>query len=223
MVSIDSIGSLRRSLFALKVTIQIGKVGESIWQYSQFVSRRAQCYQAYIYTHDTNPRELWARYQRPTDFSFNWVFFQRSPLFGGNIGSKTGFLLGPRRESNSTTPNPSYLQREWRADISLVNQRFIYIYVFLFFFFFFFGVSSLRKDVDPLPFCHLFAGKMWKSYRSMSRWNRGGLKRKLEQMFELFALKFDHLSLRFDGEACGLIDSIKFNRLVVIWILTGLS
>lgn len=83
----------------------------------------------YIYTHDTNPRELWARYQRPTDFSFNWVFFQRSPLFGGNIGSKTGFLLGPRRESNSTTPNPSYLQREWRADISLVNQRFIYIYI----------------------------------------------------------------------------------------------
>lgn len=49
MVSIDSIGSLRRSLSALKVTIQIGKVGESIWQYSQFVSRRAQCYQAYIY------------------------------------------------------------------------------------------------------------------------------------------------------------------------------
>ena len=34
---------------SLKVTIQIGKVGESIWQYSQFVSRRAQCYQVYIY------------------------------------------------------------------------------------------------------------------------------------------------------------------------------
>lgn len=50
-LSIDSIGSLRRSLSALKVTIQIGKVGESIWQYSQFVSRRAQCYQAYIYIH----------------------------------------------------------------------------------------------------------------------------------------------------------------------------
>lgn len=31
--------------------------------------------------------------------------------------------------SNSTTPNPSYLQREWRADISLVNGSYIYIYI----------------------------------------------------------------------------------------------
>lgn len=110
---------------SLKVTIQIGKVGESIWQYSQFVSRRAQCYQVYIYIYiyDTNPTEVWVRYQRPTDFSFNWVFFQRSPLFGGNIGSKTGFL-----PVQLYYPQPLLFTKRMEG-WHFTRERFIYIYI----------------------------------------------------------------------------------------------
>lgn len=84
--------------------------------------------------------------------------------------------------SNSTTPNPSYLQREWRADISLVNGSYIYIYVFLFFFFFFFGVSSLRNVDDPLPFRHR-ESVPWENVKivsiNVSMKQEEGLRRKL--------------------------------------------
>lgn len=83
--------------------------------------------------------------------------------------------------SNSTTPNPSYLQREWRADISLVNGSYIYIYVFLFFFFFF-GVSSLRNVDDPLPFRHR-ESVPWENVKivsiNVSMKQEEGLRRKL--------------------------------------------
>lgn len=158
----------------------------------------------YIYIHDTNPTKVWARYQRPTDFSFNWVFFERSPLFGGNIGSKTGFLLVVRVWIELFHPQPPPIYKENGGELTFHSwiDGFVLYTRFLL-------LWSLFA-VDPFAAANLFAGKTWKSYRS--RWNRGGggSKRKLEQMFELFALKFYYSTLWLEGGACGLIDSIKF-------------
>lgn len=136
-------------------------------------------------------------------FLFQLSFLRAFPIVRRKYRIENWFLTRrPRLNRTLPPPTTSYLQREWRrADISLVNRRFR-IYTF----------SSSLESLCRRSFC-CCESLRWENVKIVSismKQGRGGSKRKLEQMFELFALKFYYSTLWLDGGACGLIDSIKF-------------